>query len=193
LEVTTKVHPAKNLYRIFEQAYDAVVTLLYPAAVRMFSQNRMSDLQVLITKAISFTLLPTVMAVVALEAGLGGYLINLLLPQYNAVVGHFNVLTIAALAMPFGLMAGVIQAMGRSTALVWYSGISVAASMLVLFAVGYANAPKWIGLGLVTFTVVSGTLYMNHVRKEIHIPLRALARALDDVRNGLEKLKGGRP
>lgn len=185
-------NPAKNLYRIFEQAYDAVVTLLYPAAVRMFSQNRMSDLQVLITKAISFTLLPTIIAVVALEAGLGGYLINLLLPQYNAVVGHFNVLTIAALAMPFGLMAGVIQAMGRSTALVWYSGISVAASMLVLFAVGHANAPQWIGLGLVTFTVVSGSLYMNHVRKEIHIPVRALARALDDVRNGLGKLKRSR-
>lgn len=185
-------NPAKNLYRIFEQAYDAVVTLLYPAAVRMYSQDRMSDLQVLITKAISFTLLPTLVAVIALESGLGSFLINLLLPQYNAVIGHFNVLTLAALAMPFGLMAGVIQAMGRSSALVLYSAVSVAASMIVLVLVGYSGAPQWIGLGLVTFTVVSGALYMNHVRKEIHIPMRALARALDDVRHGIARLLGGK-
>ena len=65
--------PAKNLYRIFEQAFDAVVTLLYPAAVRMYGQNRMSDLQILITKAISFTLIPTIVAVLALESGLGSF------------------------------------------------------------------------------------------------------------------------
>jgi O-antigen/teichoic acid export membrane protein len=184
-------NPAKNLYRIFEQAYDAVVTLLYPAAVRMFSQNRMSDLQILITKAISFTLLPTLVAVVVLELGLGEFLIDMLLPQYHEVVGHFNVLTIAALAMPFGLMAGVIQAMGRSTPLLVYSAMSVVASMAVLFIVGYSGNPDWIGLGLVTFTVVSGALYMNHVRKEIHIPLKALTRALDDVRVSLSgRMKG---
>lgn len=174
-------NPAKNLYRIFEQAFDAVVTLLYPAAVRMYGQNRMSDLQILITKAISFTLIPTVIAVLALEAGLGSFLINLLVPQYSAVIGHFNVLTIAALAMPFGLMAGVIQAMGRSSALVLYSVISVAVSMIVLFAVGYMGNADWIGLGLVAYTFVAGALYMNHVRKEIHVPARAVLRAFDDA------------
>lgn len=178
-------NPAKNLYRIFEQAFDAVVTLLYPAAVRMYSQDRMSDLQILITKAISFTLIPTIIAVVALEAGLGSFLINVLVPQYSAVIGHFNVLTIAALAMPFGLMAGIIQAMGRSSALVIYSAISVAVSMAVLFTVGYLGKAEWVGLGLVSFTVVAGMLYMNHVRKEIHVPARALLRALDDVKHSL--------
>ncbi|MEY2720494.1 MAG: hypothetical protein RLZZ273_1860 [Bacteroidota bacterium] len=185
-------NPAKNLYRIFEQAFDAVVTLLYPAAVRMFSQNRMSDLQILITKAISFTLIPTIIAVVALELGLGSYLINLLVPQYGAVIGHFNLLTIAALAMPFGLMAGVIQAMGRSTALVLYSAVSVAVSMIVLFVVGYSGRAELVGLGLVSFTVVAGLLYMNHVRKEIHIPARALLRALDDVKHSLAGRFGGK-
>lgn len=174
-------NPAKNLYRIFEQAFDAVVTLLYPAAVRMYGQNRMSDLQILITKAISFTLIPTIIAVVALEAGLGSFLIHLLVPQYSAVIGHFNVLTVAALAMPFGLMAGVIQAMGRSTALVVYSAISVVVSMMVLFALGYTGNADLVGLGLVAFTFVIGGLYMNHIRKEIHIPARALIRAFDDA------------
>ncbi|MBM4178205.1 MAG: hypothetical protein FJ211_02590 [Ignavibacteria bacterium] len=185
-------NPAKNLYRIFEQAYDAVVTLLYPAAVRMFSQNRMSDLQILITKVISFTLLPTAVAVVALESGLGAFLINFLLPKYNAVVGHFNVLTIAALAMPFGLMAGIIQAMGRSSALVLYSAISVASSFLVLTVIGYANKLEWIGLGLVTYTVVSGALYMNHVRREIHVPMSAILSTLGDVKRMALTRLGGR-
>jgi O-antigen/teichoic acid export membrane protein len=185
-------NPAKNLYRIFEQAFDAVVTLLYPAAVRMYSQQRMADIQVLITKAISFTLVPTVIAVIALEAGLGEFLIGYLLPKYRAVVGHFNVLTLAALAMPFGLMASIIQAMGRSTALLIYSGISVMLSMAVLVLVGYMGNPQLIGLGLVTFTVVSAALFMNDVTKQIHVPLHALTRAIDDMGQALSSRRKSR-
>jgi len=180
-------NPAKNLYRFFEQGFDAVTTLLYPAAVRMYSQNRMEDLQVLITKAISVTLIPTIIAVVALELGLSKLIIPILGQKYAAAVDHFNVLAIAALGMPFILMSSVIAAMGRSTIIVRYSAIGLLVAGGVLFVVGQLGQPLLVGLGLVSNTLVVGILCTMHVRKELHFPLRSLGRAFGDLRNVISR------
>lgn len=178
-------NPAKNLYRFFEQAFDAATTLLYPAAVRVYSQNRMGDLQILVTKAISFTLIPTIIAVVILELGASQLIIPLLGKQYAAAVDHFNVLSIAALGMPFVLMSSVIAAMGRSTIIVRYSAIGLLISASVLFLVGELGSPLLVGLGLVTNTIVVGILCTMHVRSVVHFPLSALVRSWTDVREAI--------
>lgn len=179
--------PAKNLYRFFEQAFDAVITLLYPAAVRMYSQHRMEDLQILITKAISVTLVPTIVVVIALELGLSQLIIPILGDKYAAAVDHFNVLTIAALGMPFLLMSSIIAAMGRSTIIVRFSAIGLLVSGGVLFIVGELGHPLLVGLGLVTNTLVVGILCTVYVRREIHFPLSALGRMYSDVRSAIAR------
>lgn len=178
-------NPAKNLYRFFEQAFDAVTTLLYPAAVRMYAQHRYEDLQVVITKAISVTLIPTIIIVIAIELGLSKLIIPILGQKYAATVDHFNVLSIAALGMPFILMSSVIAAMGRSTIIVRYSAIGLLVSGGVLFVVGQLGQPLLVGLGLVTNTIVVGLLCTMHVRSELHFPLRSLGRAFTDLRNAI--------
>lgn len=184
-------NPAKNLYRFFEQAFDAVTTLLYPAAVRMYTQHRMEDLQILITKAISITLIPTIIAVVVLELGLSRMIIPILGDKYAAAVDHFNVLSIAALGMPFVLMSSIIAAMGRSTAIVRYSAVGLLVAGGVLFVVGELGEPLLVGLGLVANTIVVGILCTMHVRRELHFPLSALGRAFGDVRHAIIRRREG--
>lgn len=174
---------AKTLYRIFEQAFDAVVALLYPAAVRMFAAHRTEDLQILVTKVISFTLIPTLVVVAAVELGAGKLILPLLGEKYANAVTHFNVLTLAALGMPFVLMSSVVAAMGRSMIVVLCSAIGLVISGIVLFAVGFSDAPNAVGLGLVTNTIVVGILCTLYVRKTIHFPISALGRAFYDVRH----------
>lgn len=176
---------AKNLYRFFEQAFDAVVSLLYPASVRMVTQHRIDDLQVLVTKAISVTLIPTVMALVILELGGSSLIVPLLGEQYLASVSHFNILILAALGMPFTLMSSIIQAMGHSTAVVKFSAIGLIAGISTLFIVSVLGLQNYIGLGLVVNSIVVGALCTAYVRKSVHFPLKALMRTFQDVRRAV--------
>lgn len=182
--------PAKNLYRVFEQAFDAVSTLLYPAAVRMYAQRRMEDMQVLITKAISVTLIPSIVAIVALELGLSNIITIVLGPTYTDAIAHFNVLIIAGVGMPFLLMNSIIAAMGQSMAIVKYSAMGLIAGAIAFFIVVLLDQPLLVGVALVTNTLVIGVLSVAHVRREIHFPLRAMARVIDDVRHVLQRTRG---
>jgi O-antigen/teichoic acid export membrane protein len=182
--------PAKNLYRVFEQAFDAVSTLLYPAAVRMYAQRRMEDMQVLITKAISVTLIPSIVAIVALELGLSNVITVVLGPTYTDAIAHFNVLIIAGVGMPFLLMNSIIAAMGQSMAIVKYSAMGLIAGAIAFFIVVLLDQPLLVGAALVTNTLVMGALSVAHVRREIHFPLRAMARVIDDVRHVLQRTRG---
>lgn len=176
---------AKNLYRFFEQAFDAVVSLLYPASVRMITQHRTEDLQILITKAISVTLIPTVIALVILELGGSSLIVPLLGEKYSASVGHFNILILAALGMPFTLMSSIIQAMGHSTVVVKFSAIGLIVGMSTLFVVSFLGLQHYVGLGLVANSIVVGVLCTAYVRKSVHFPLKALMRAVQDVRKAV--------
>ncbi|CAN5564658.1 lipopolysaccharide biosynthesis protein [soil metagenome] len=186
-------NPAKNLYRFFEQAFDAVFTLLYPASVRLYAQHREEDLQKLVTKAMSFTIIPVVVALVVLEFGGSSLIVPLLGQKYAAAVGHFNVLILAALFMPFGLMASVITAMGHSTVVVRYSAVGLILSIATLVLVGVMGWEQWIALGLVVNTAVVGVLCVAYVRRHIHFPWSMMLRAFSDVRNvALPARKGGK-
>ncbi len=191
-------NPAKNLFRFFEQAFDAVITLLYPAAVRMYAQQRSEDLQLLVTKAISLTLIPTILALIVLEAGGSNAIVWILGDQYAASVGHFNVLILAAVGMPFVMMSSIIAAMGHSTVVVRYSAYGLVAGMVVLFGVCVAQLEWAIGLGLVVNALVVGYLCTAYVRRSIHFPLRLVLRMFRDVysvmqRRGRSDSNGGTP
>ncbi len=182
-------NPAKNLYRFFEQAFDAAVTLVYPAAVRLHTQARRHDLQILITKAISITMVPVIVAVIVLELGASQVIIPMLGPKYAGAVTHFNVLCAAALAMPFLLMSSVLAALGKSTAIVAYSAIGLAASVITLLIVGYLGLETWVGLGIVVNSFVVGALCVYHVRREVPFPWSMTMRAFADGRHFMNVIK----
>ena len=187
-------NPAKNLYRLFEQAFDAVFTLLHPAAVRLTSQGRTDELRAMVTKAISFTLIPVVLAVVVLEAGGSQLIVPLLGAKYAAAVGHFNVLTLSALAMPFTMMSAVMVAFGHARAIVHYTAVGLVLTIIMLITVGQLGLESYVGLGLVVNTMVVGWLCVRHVQRELAFPWSQLIRAIADVRNHVQSRqssKGG--
>lgn len=182
-------NPAKNLYRFFEQAFDAAVTLLYPAAVRLHTQGRTDDLQILITKAISFTMVPVIVAVIVLELGVSQIIIPMLGPKYAGAVTHFNVLCTAALAMPFLLMSSVLAALGKSTTIVSYSAIGLVAALGTLVLVGLLGLEAWVGLGIVVNSAVVGALCVYGVRREVPFPWSMTLRAVTDGRQFVQVIK----
>ncbi|MBU3741639.1 MAG: hypothetical protein FGM24_05065 [Candidatus Kapabacteria bacterium] len=185
-------NPAKNLYRLFEQAFDAVFTLLHPAAVRLTAQGRHEELRTMVTKAISFTFLPVIVAVVVLESGASELIVPLLGAKYAAAVGHFNVLTLSALAMPFTMMSAVMVAFGHSRAIVNYTAFGLIVTIITLVTVGQAGLEQYVGLGLVVNTALVGFLCVRHVQRELDFPWSQLIRAVADVRNHLSTRKGGK-
>lgn len=182
-------NPAKNLYRLFEQAFDAVFTLLHPAAVRLTAQGRHEELRTMVTKAISFTLIPVVVAVVVLEAGASQLIVPLLGPKYAAAVGHFNVLTLSALAMPFTMMSAVMVAFGHARAIVRYTAVGLVLTIVTLVTIGQLGLEQYVGLGLVVNTMFVGWLCVRHVQRELAFPWSQLIRAVGDVRNHLQRRK----
>ena len=184
-------NPAKTLYRIFEQAFEAVFTLLQPAAVRLTSQGRMDELRIMTTKAISFTLIPVVVVIIVLQAGGSQLIVPLLGEKYAAAVNHFNMLALSALAMPFTMMSAVLVALGESRAIVKYTALGLVATVVTLFVLGEYGLEHLVGLGLVANTAIVGWLYVIHVQRELRFPWSQLVRAVADVRNHISGQKGG--
>lgn len=184
-------NPAKNLYRFFEQAFDAAVTLLNPATVRLHTQGRMDELRALVTKAISFTLIPVVIALVVLELGGSQLIIPLLGPKYAAAVGHFNVLSISALAMPLTLMSTVMVAMGQGRVIVGYAAAGLVMTAGTLVLIGELGLESFVGMGLVLNTFLVGWLCVRHVQRTLGFPWTQVLRAYGDVRNHLRARNGG--
>lgn len=184
-------NPAKNLYRFFEQAFDAAVTLLNPATVRLHTQGRFDELRALVTKAISFTLIPVVIALVVLELGGSSLIVPLLGPKYAAAVGHFNVLSLSALAMPLTLMSTVMVAMGHGRVIVNYALAGLVVTTAALIVIGELGLENWVGMGLVLNTFLVGWLCVRHVQRELAFPWSQVLRAYADVRDHLRTRKGG--
>jgi O-antigen/teichoic acid export membrane protein len=181
----------KNFYRIFEQAFDAATTLLYPAAVRIRSQHRDADMATLVTKAISVTLIPTIVVLAILELGGSNVLPMLFGPKFAPVVVHFNVLIIAALGMPFLLMSSILAAYGQSFLVVRYSAIGMIISVATLFAVGELGQPLLVGLALVVNAWVVGILCTIGVRSLVPFPWSSVWRSVGDFKGLVRSVRGG--
>lgn len=179
---------AKTFYRLYEQAFDAAVTLMNSAAVRMVAQRRIDDLRILATKGISFTLVPTILSVVLIQLGAGSAIVWIL-PKFGEAVGHFTVLSLAALAQPLMLMSTIMMAMGRNTDIVRFSAVAMVSSLATLIVIGYLGWEHWIGLGMVANNLIIGLLCVAFVRREIQFPWKLLLRAFADISSAVQRLK----
>lgn len=183
---------AKNLYRFFEQAFDAIVSLIYPMAVQYSAQGATEEMRKLVTKMISLSLVPTIIMVASIIGGAGSLIVYILGPQYQPAVGHFSVLSIAALGMPFTLMATVMTAMGYARVVMKYSALGVVVSLGVLFTVGILDLHEFVGLGIVTNSIVVGFLCYTFVRRHVSFPTSMLWRVFGDARSFASERKNNK-
>jgi hypothetical protein len=75
-------------------------------------------------------------------------------------------------------------------AIVKYSALGLIAGACAFMFVVLMDQPLLVGVALVTNTLVMGALSVAHVRREIHFPIRAVARVIDDVRHVILRKRG---
>jgi O-antigen/teichoic acid export membrane protein len=158
----------------------------------MYAQQRHEDLRTMVTKSMSLAMIPSIFAVAVLLLGGSQVIIPLLGEKYAAAVGHFNVLSLAVLGMPFALNATIIAARGHSTTVVRYSAVGLVFGLAALFVIGEMGWEPWIGLGLVINTVVVGLLCTANVRREMRFPLSSLFRVVFDAAVAVRSKTGGK-
>jgi O-antigen/teichoic acid export membrane protein len=179
---------AKNLFRAFQQAFDAVASLLYPGAVRLVAENKMDDLKALISKMLSFTLLPAAVVIIILEMGLSSWLIKTFLPpKYWPAIAQFNVFAFGAILMPFVILSAVLLALNAAPRLMKNAIIASIFGFLALAIVGYLQIEMLIPLGILVYFAFLGFLNFAFVKKELSLPISSLFRAVSDTRNFVKK------
>lgn len=174
-------YSAKQLYRIFEEAGYAASGLIYPSSVRLIAKGKKVELKALMVKAASFLFCSFLVIVIALNLGLTEILIKLFLKaEFYSAIGQFNLLSLAALLLPFSLMSGYIIAEGKSYIAAKYSFISLIGFFIVLIAVGYSGNAQLIPMGIISFQLIFGIFSYRYVQKNYNYKLSSIFQAIPD-------------
>ncbi|MFP4529152.1 MAG: lipopolysaccharide biosynthesis protein [Candidatus Kapaibacterium sp.] len=177
---------AKTLFRVFDEGAFAAFSLLYPAAVRQFEKGDRESLQSLLTKSVSLLFFAYLFAVVVLEVGVGQWFISTFLPlRYEMAIGQFEVMILAALALPFVTAAFIITASGHPEVVLKYVLISAVLSAATLGTVGYYRAETLVPLGLVVYYFSLGGLSFLYIKRHFGFPVRHIVRIVSDARSFL--------
>ena len=173
---------AKTLFRVFDESVSASYGLVYPAAVRLFERKDFLALNSLITKFVSFMLFAFLAAVLLLEAGLTDFIIGFLPAKYSAAASQYNLMLLAALAIPFAMLSLLITAYGKPTKVLFYTSIASFLSMMTFYYVGKTGDANLIPLGIIVYYFILGILCFRYVRKEFGFPYKMIFRAYGDTK-----------
>ncbi|MDQ1265109.1 MAG: hypothetical protein QG635_259, partial [Bacteroidota bacterium] len=173
---------AKTLFRVFDEAGNAVFSLVYPAAVRSAGSGSKYELHALMTKAVSFMLIIFGISALFLELGFSKYLITLLLPyKYTEAVGFFNLLIIAALGIPFVTISLVITADGKPEKVLQFIIVGVISSFAAFYAIGIFQLKSLIPVGIIVYYFVCSVLFFIYLNRRYGFKFKHLFRAVPDT------------
>lgn len=182
---------AKSLFRVFDEAGQASYTLMYPAAVKHIKMGNRSELNDLITKAVSFMFVAFLAAIFLLEAGLAEMFIKWFLPvKYYDAIGMFNLMILAGLFIPMSMSIIIIMASGKPQNSLKIVTISVAMCFVAFLIAGFMNNPSLLPLGIIAYNAGLGIFGMLYVKKHWGFPVRQLFRAFSDTFGFLSKITG---
>lgn len=172
----------KLLYRVFDEGANATYGLIYPVSVKLTTQNRRIELSQLMTKFVSFILLLIIPIVILLNLGLTDVIVGFFdNPKYIAAVNMFNLMTLAAIAIPFNLLALVITASGKPKVVLKYVFISVIMSMIGFALAKFLNNDNLIPLGIIFYNFTLGIFSYIYINKHYGFPLKMIFRAYGDT------------
>ncbi len=178
---------AKTLFRIFEQALEASYGLIYPAAIRNISKGNNEGLISLFTKAVSFIFVLFLGSFLIMELGLTHYVFQYLPTKYAPAIGQFNLMLIAVLFLPFGLVSIIITASGKPKITLYIVAISSIASLITFFVTGLMQKTELIPLGIIVYYAIFGGLSFYYFKRNYGFPISRLFRALGDTKNFIFK------
>jgi O-antigen/teichoic acid export membrane protein len=184
---------AKNLYRIFDQVGDAAYGLIYPSAVKAFENNNQKGLTSLMTKGVSFMMIPFLILILVFELGFSDFFITTFLPyKYFAAVGQFNLMILAAIGIPFIISALIITASGKPKVVLAIVTISTIVSFATFYIVGKLGNPELMPLGIISYNFVFGIISYFYLNKKYEFPFKMIFRSIGDSINYIKKIINGK-
>ncbi|MCS6807514.1 MAG: oligosaccharide flippase family protein [Bacteroidota bacterium] len=179
---------AKTLFRFFDEAFNAIISLVYPATMRFVYEKRFEELRSMLSKMLSFSLAAILVIVAVAQAGGAEYAISHLLSRkYAAAVGYFCLLLWAAPAMPCVALSPVMVAFGEMRRFLLYIVGAMIVGMTMLATIGILHMEALVPLGIVAYTVVLGIWIFAAVQSYLHIPMRMLFRVIPDTMHFLRR------
>ena len=180
---------AKQLFRFFEEGMMAANSMVYPVAVSQIERKDMKGLSDLMTKSISFMLIVFIFLIISFEMGLAEIAINILLPErYALALGHFNILIISAVALPFLMLGSVITAYGKPKIVLLFVVISIIVWLSTFIVIGYIGEPSLVSIAMVFYLITLGGLCLAYAVKKLDFKMKLLFRAFNDSRNFINEL-----
>lgn len=171
---------AKTLYRVFETAMDAISSLVYPGIIRLINQNKINELTILMSKAVSFTLVSAVAIVIILELGLTEYLVGFI-PKFQGAVSQFNLMILSGLFLPFTLMGIVLMAYRKVLRLLLITSCSAIVALCVYIYFGINGNILFFSLGITSYTICLAFLELLAIRNILPLNGQYFTRALPDI------------
>ena len=180
---------AKQMFRSFEEASYAAHGLVYPAAVKLITNDDKEGLRSLLSKSISAMMIMFVVIAIILNLGLTDFVLNLFkIEKFYSAVGHFNFLVIGGLFLPLLLINPVLNAMKKHTSVLFIIIISSLASMVILAIISYFGQVNYIAGGMVSYYLILGILSFTIVRKEIGLGIKDLFCGFGDGYNFIKSI-----
>ncbi len=180
---------AKMLYRVFETATDAGISLMYPTAVKLLAADKREQIIVVFSKAISLLVMMTVFGVVVLWLGGTELIVHFLGAKYVAAASQFNLMLVAALFLPLFILQSVDLALHKVWKLLAIVSTSATVGVGTFLATGYAHSEQYISLGVVTYSLCFALLLVISVRADLHFPLSQLFRTIPDALEAVQSFR----
>ena len=180
---------AKNLFRVFDEALNALNGLVYPAAIK-HQQNR-DEIYVLalLKKSVSFIFIGFLLCVIILELGLSNYLINLLLSsRYINSIQYFNLLILSAPFMAFWYIFSIMMAKNKLLDLLKITIISSFLTIVIFTSIGLLNYPTLVPIGYVSYILISGLFALYYANKYFNYKYIYIFDSIFDIYHYLRNL-----
>jgi len=180
---------AKTLFRVFDEALNALAALLYPSAVKHVNNNNDYELETLITKTFSVGFFTFFFIYVTLFFGGSGLIEDLpIIPdKYKLAINYFNILIISLPVLPFTAIYLINIAKGRIYEYFLITTIGVIAFFITSFIVGFNHYEHLISLGLLSFYLTEGIIGFFYSKKLLNIKYSSIFRVFKDVKNYLKR------
>ena len=181
---------AKTLFRVFEETLAAVQGLIYPASVRFLERGDRAGLKEIIIKAISVLVFAFLAIIIVLQLGLSEFLITKFLnSKFANAIGQFNLLSFAALGLPFMILTSLIVAERKPKILFRYVLVSVICFLVSFILVGMNQDPALIPLTYIVYSYALGISGICYFVKNYNYSFSDLFRVFADVKHIVVKKK----
>jgi O-antigen/teichoic acid export membrane protein len=191
LETVALYSAAKNLFRLFDEAINALYGLLYPAGVKNLAKGTTENLERLLSKAVSFVFWGFIVISVVFISPVGSYIFDYIIPSsFQNSIDYFRLLLISTPFLSFIAFYSILTAENKLKSVFFAVLISNIFFFTVSLIVGKMHLMNYLPLGLISYNIGLGLIGLILGMTNYNFKLNLIFRAFGDSYNFLKtKLK----